>query len=164
MPRTGYSKGEKIIALSRRVIIDADACPKNVKDIVSTLTAAYAWEMVTVASFKHSIEGTHRHITVGDESQAVDLAVINLAKRGDIVVTQDWGLAAVLLGKGARVVSPSGRIYQDEKMDFLLEERHLKAKVRRAGGRTRGPAARLKKDDERFGCVLERLLKEEVNG
>ena len=149
-----------MITTEKRVIIDADACPKSVRAIISDLTAVHGWEMVTVASFKHNIEGTHLHITVGDESQAVDLAVINLAKKGDIVVTQDWGLAAVLLGKGAKVVSPSGRIYRDEKIDFLLEERHLKAKVRRAGGRTRGPAARIKGDDEQFRRALERLLNE----
>jgi len=149
-----------MITADKRVIIDADACPKSVRAIISSLTAAYGWEMVTVASFKHNIEGTHLHITVGDESQAVDFAVINLAKRGDIVVTQDWGLAAVLLGKGTRVISPSGRIYCNEKIEFLLEERHLKANVRRAGGRTRGPAARIKEDDEQFGRALERLINE----
>jgi len=152
-----------MITRKKRVIIDADACPKSVRTIIGALTAAYGWEMVTVASFNHNIEGTHMHITVGNESQAVDFAVINLAQRGDIVVTQDWGLAAVLLGKGSRVVSPSGRIYRNEKIDFLLEERHLKAKIRQAGGRTRGPAARIKADDEQFGCALERLINESVD-
>lgn len=142
------------------VIIDADACPKNVKNIISILIEKYGWEMVTVASFNHNMVGNNRHITVGNEAQAVDLAIINLVSKRDIVVTQDWGLAAVILGKGARVLSPQGVVYREEKIDFLLEERHLKARFRRTGGRTKGPAARTKADDERFRRALERMLGE----
>lgn len=143
----------------KEIILDADACPKSVRNICGELAALHGWEMVTVASFKHNIEGTHKHITVGDESQAVDLALLNHAKKGDIVVTQDWGLAAMVMGKGVLSLSPWGKIYREDKMDFLLEERHTKAKVRRGGGRTRGPAARTPEDDIRFRRALETLMK-----
>jgi len=76
--------------------------------------------------------------------------VVNNTSRGDIVVTQDWGLAALVLGKGAFAISPSGRIFSEDNIDFLLEERSLKAKFRRAGGRTKGPSARTREDDRRF--------------
>lgn len=147
-------KEEKII------IIDADASPKRVREITLEVARKYGWEVVTVASFHHQIEGAHRHITTGDEAQATDMVILNLLKRGDIVVTQDWGLAALVLGKGGSTLSPHGYIFREEKMDFLLEERHLKAKFRRMGGRTKGPATRTKGDDEKFRKALEKLIQE----
>lgn len=141
-----------------KVWIDADACPKSVRDIIAGLTAGSRWEMVTVASFNHRITGNHRHITVDNEAQAVDIAISNLCQKGDLVVTQDWGLAAVVMGKGCRALSPHGVVYQEGKMDFLLEERHEKQKIRKAGGRTKGPAARSGEDDARFRDSLKNLL------
>lgn len=143
--------------------MDGDACPKNVKAITGRITGKYGWEMIIIASFNHNIEENCRHVTVGNESQATDYAVINMTQKGDIVVTQDWGLAAVILGKGAMVLSPHGTVYREEKIDFLLEERHLKAAFRRAGGRTKGPSARTGADDERYKRALERLIKETGN-
>lgn len=147
--------------MSRQVIVDADACPKPSREIITALLQKYPWEMVTVASFNHQINGTQRHIVVGNEPQAADLAVMRLAEDGDVVVTQDWGLAALVMGKGAKAISPRGVIYSEEKMDFLLEERHLKAKFRRHGGRTKGPAAWSKEDSVRFQKNLERLLQQD---
>ena len=95
---------------------------------------------------------------VGNEPQAADLAVMQLAGRGDIVVTQDWGLAALVMGKGAKAISPRGMIYEEDKMDFMLEERHFKAQFRRQGGRTKGPAAWSLDDSKRFQRNLERML------
>lgn len=95
---------------------------------------------------------------VGKGADAADLAVMNNTSTGDIVVTQDWGLAALVLGKGAFALSPSGRIYSEQNMDFLLEERFLKAKHRRAGGRTKGPAARTNQDDYRFEQSFLKVL------
>lgn len=144
--------------LVSRVIVDADACPKNARKIISELTDKYHWEMLTVASINHNIQGHNRHMVVGNEPQAVDMAIVNVTRKGDVVVTQDWGLAAMVMGKGAGAISPTGTIYREEKMDFLLEERHLKAKVRRGGGRTKGPPARTKEDDQRFARGLEKLM------
>lgn len=131
------------------VLVDADACPRGVLETVRRLKARYGYELRTVSSFNHA-HGTEGHLFVGDEAQATDLALINLAKRGDLVVTQDWGLAAMALGKGARAIAPDGRVYTEDKIAFLLEERNLKARHRRGGGRTRGPAARTSEDDRRF--------------
>lgn len=147
--------------LSKQVIVDADACPKPSREIITVLVQKYPWEMVTVASFNHQISGMQRHIVVGNEPQAADLAVMQLAGHGDVVVTQDWGLAALVMGKGAKAISPRGIIYNEENMDFLLEERHLKAKFRRHGGRTKGPAAWSKEDSIRFEKNLERLLQQD---
>ncbi|MEW5950247.1 MAG: DUF188 domain-containing protein, partial [Thermodesulfobacteriota bacterium] len=111
----------------------------------------------TVASFNHNIE-SEKHIVVGDAPQETDIAVANAAHSGDIVVTQDWGLASIVLGKGASAISPVGRIYKPETIAFLLEERELKARLRRGGVRTKGPAKRTPEDDQRFEANLRKLL------
>jgi uncharacterized protein YaiI (UPF0178 family) len=141
-----------------RVIVDADACPQKAKEIIVILAKKYGKEVIMVASFNHNLAGDFQVVVVGNEPQAADLAVINLTRKGDIVVTQDWGLAAVLLGKGVEVVSPHGKIYREEKIEFLLEQRHIKAKIRRSGGKTKGPAARTKEDNEHFRRALDDLL------
>jgi hypothetical protein len=110
-----------------------------------------------VASFNHNIESDH-HFVVGNDSQEADMKIMNLTEAGDVVVTGDWGLAAVVLGKGAKCLSPTGREFRPEKMEFLLEEREMKARFRRGGGRTKGPKKRTPGDDQRFESCLERVL------
>jgi uncharacterized protein YaiI (UPF0178 family) len=68
-----------------------------------------------------------------------------------------------VLGKGARAVNQNGLVYTDENIDKLLMERHIGAKVRRSGGRTKGPAKRIKEDDERFEAAFVELLDSEEN-
>lgn len=142
----------------KRVIVDADACPRGVKHSIIEITGKYGWETVMVASFNHNLTGSFRQIIVGNEPQAVDLVVSNLTAKGDIVVTQDWGLAAMVLGKGAKALSPLGIVYREDNIDFLLEQRHIKSKIRRSGGRIKGPAARTREDDQQFARSLEHLI------
>lgn len=142
-----------------KIIVDADACPKNALLICSRLARDYQIALHTIASFNHNISSDH-HTTVGNASQETDLAVMNMTARGDIVVTQDGGLAAMVLGKGAAALSPTGKIFRKETIVFLLEERATKARVRRSGGRTRGPRKRKLEDDERFAASLRRMIEE----
>jgi hypothetical protein len=145
-----------------KVVVDADACPRVCLQVLQKHKKAWKYRLLTVASVDHHIDNTD-HIIVGKGSDAADLAVMNHATRGDIVVTQDWGLAALVLGKGAFAVSPSGRIYSEKNIDFLLEERCLKAKHRRAGGRTKGPSARTNEDDHRFEDSFLKLVERASN-
>ncbi len=141
-----------------KIILDADACPRAVLQICMKLGRKYNLPVWTVASFNHNIESDH-HFTVGNESQEADIKVVNIAETDDIVVTQDWGLAAMIVGKQARCLSPAGREYRPENMEFLLEEREMKAKYRRSGGRTKGPQKRTAKDDQNFMLELETMIK-----
>ena len=143
--------------MSRKIIVDADAVPKNVLEICRRAADEFAVHLWTVASFNHCID-SHRHVVVGNASQETDIYLMNMTAKGDIVVTQDWGLAAMVLGKGADALSPVGRIYQTGTIEFLLEEREVKAKVRRGGGRTKGPRKRTAEDDVRFKQSLLLLL------
>lgn len=141
-----------------KVIVDADACPRSCLDALKQEQGNFNYRLLTVASFNHNINNDD-HIIVGNQADAADLAIINQVKKGDLVITQDWGLAALVLGKGGFALSPTGRIYNDANMDFMLEERSVKAKIRRSGGRTRGPSARKSEDDQRFHHSLLTLLK-----
>jgi uncharacterized protein YaiI (UPF0178 family) len=142
-----------------KIIVDADACPRPCLQIAQRLAASYGVRIITVASFNHQIENTE-HIVVGNEPDAADLAVMNRTRAGDIVITQDWGLAALILGKKARPIAPSGQVYLDSRIDNMLEVRSILAKYRRGGGRTKGPSKRSSQDDARFAANLEQLLQE----
>lgn len=142
-----------------KLIVDADACPKAVLQICIRVALKYAIPVWTVASFNHNIESDH-HVVVGNASQEADIRVMNLAQVGDVAVTQDWGLAAMLLGKGVKCLNPDGQEFSTNSIEFLLEEREAKAKFRRGGGRTKGPKKRRLEDDQKFeACLLDILTR-----
>jgi uncharacterized protein YaiI (UPF0178 family) len=140
-----------------KILIDADACPRPVLQICMRLGKEYNIAVWTVASFNHDVESDHP-IVVGDDFQEADMKIMNLTEAGDVVVTGDLGLAAMVLGKGAKCVSPMGRKFHPEKIGFMLEEREVKAKFRREGGRTKGPKKRTSEDDRKFELCLEKIL------
>ncbi len=140
-----------------KILVDADACPRSVLHICMELGRKHNIPVWTVASFDHRIESDHP-IVVGDDPQEADIKIMNLTETGDVVITGDWGLAAMVLGKGAISLSPTGKEFHQEKMEFLLEEREAKAKLRRGGGRTKGPKKRTSGEDERFASCLEKIL------
>lgn len=142
-----------------KILVDADACPKTVLQICKQMGQKYDIPVWTVASFNHNILSDH-HIVVGGDLQEADIKLINVTEAGDIVITQDWGLASMVLGRLAYCLSPTGKEYRPDRIDFLLEERELKAKFRRGGGRTKGPSKRTRQDDQHFTAAIERILGE----
>lgn len=142
-----------------QILVDADACP--VKDIIIKVAEEKNIPVVMFMDTSH----TWRHddvkvITVDKARDGVDIALINTARKNDIVVTQDYGVAALALGKGAVALNQNGLIFNSGNMDKLLFERHLGQKVRRAGGRTKNPGKRTKIDDEKFERALRQLIDE----
>ncbi len=140
-----------------RILIDADACPRSVLQTCLSIGKKHGIQVWTVASFNHNIDSDY-HVMVGNDSQEADIKLINMTSEGDVVVTQDWGLAAMVIGRGARCISPDGREYRPERIEFILEEREIKAKIRRSCGRTKGPRKRKKADDQRFQACLLRII------
>ncbi len=140
-----------------KILVDADACPKKALEICIRLGKEYSIPVWTVASFNHNIN-SENHILVGNAPEETDVKLMNISQPGDIAITQDWGLAAMLLGKNVSCLSPSGKEFLQENIDFLLEERALKAKYRRGGGRTKGPKKRSDVNDQTFESRLKRLL------
>ena len=97
---------------------------------------------------------------IGAGADAVDFALVGLCQKGDLVVTQDYGVAAMILGKGAYGIHQSGKWYTDENIDRMLMERHFSKKIRRSKSKhhVRGLAKRTAEDDARFKESLERLI------
>lgn len=142
-----------------RILVDADACP--VKQIIVRLAKEKKIPVTMLIDTSHELnDGYSTIITVDKQADSVDFALMSLLKHEDVVVTQDYGLAAMVIGKGARAMNQNGLVFTDANMDKLLMERHIGGKIRRGGGRTKGPAKRTKDDDARFEAVLERVLDE----
>lgn len=139
------------------MLIDADACPKPVLTTCLEYGQLHGIPVWTVASFNHNIN-SDKHVVVGDAPQETDMKLLNLAEKGDLAVTQDWGLAAMLLGKGVVCLSPDGREYRNDSIDFLLETREAMAKFRRGGGKTKGPKKRTPDDNGRFYRTFIELI------
>ncbi len=141
-----------------KILVDADACP--VKDIILDLVRQRNLKVIWVVSLNHysQREDPVQVVVVDALPQAVDIALINRVEPMDIVVTQDYGLAALVLGKKGRAISPAGYIFTEMTMDSLLEKRHLRATARRAGFKIKGPRKRDPKDDQRFRRNFINLL------
>ena len=141
-----------------KIYVDADACP--VTHIAERVAKEYAIPVVLLCDTNHVLSSDSSEIwVIGAGADAVDIALINLCRRGDIVVTQDYGVAALALGKGAKAIHQSGRWYTDENIDGLLMERHM-AKVarRKSKNHLRGPAKRTEADDRRFEESFRQLI------
>ena len=146
-----------------RILVDADACP--VKQIIVRLAKQRNIPVTMLIDTSHELnDGYSKIITVDKQADSVDYTLMGLLTREDIVVTQDFGLAAMVIGKGAKAVNQNGMIFTDDNMDKLLMERHIGQKIRRGGGRTKGPAKRTKEDDARFESAFERLITEAFSG
>lgn len=142
----------------RRIWVDADACP--VKGEIASAALAYPVEVWMVASYNHAPQDLPgvRQVQVDSGDQAVDLYIANRIAPGDILVTQDFGLAAIGLGKRAQVLSNRGQVYTNENIDFLLARRHDHARKRRGGKHTRGPRPMTREDRMIFQQGLTNLL------
>ncbi len=99
-------------------------------------------------------------LDVSTGADSADFAIIERLEAGDVVVTQDIGLASMVLGRGAAAIGVRGHVYDKATIDMQLFIRHEEKKVRRAGGRTKGPAAFTDDDRDRFKRNLSRLLAE----
>jgi uncharacterized protein YaiI (UPF0178 family) len=142
------------------IYVDADACP--VVDIVEKTAIKYQIPVTLLCDTNHVLtSGYSEVIVVGAGADAVDYKLISLCHRGDIVVSQDYGVAAMALGKGAYAIHQSGKWYTDENIDQMLMERHLNKKARRASQKNhfKGPKKRTGEDDERFEQSFERMVK-----
>ncbi len=143
-----------------KIYVDADACP--VVSIVEQVAKENKIPVMLLCDTNHVLNSAYSEVKIiGAGADAVDFALINLCKKDDIVVTQDYGVAAMALGKGAYAIHQSGKWYTDENIDRMLMERHLGKKARRASGRNhlKGPKKRTEEDNVRFRESFEKLVK-----
>ena len=141
------------------LFIDADGCP--VTDIAIRLANQFDIPCTLLCDTAHQMERRGaKTITVSKGADSVDYALVNLVHRGDLVVTQDYGLAAMCLSRGAVPVHQDGMVYTEDNIDGLLFFRAAAKKIRNAGGRLKGPSKRTKAQDRAFAETLTRLLQE----
>ena len=142
-----------------KILVDADACP--VVSIVEHVASKYRIPVILLCDTNHVLQSAYSEVKViGAGADAVDFALVGLCQKGDLVVTQDYGVAAMILGKGAYGIHQSGKWYTDENIDRMLMERHISKKIRRSESKhhLREPAKRTAEDDARFDEALERLI------
>jgi len=140
-----------------KIIVDADACP--VKNEIVKTAKKHKLEVIMVCDTSHVINSEYAKIVVVDKgADSVDFALINMVKEGDIVVSQDYGVAAMALAKRASAIGNTGKIYTQFNIDSMLNQRHLAKENRRKGGKfNRGPKSPVI-DKGRFIDSLEKLI------
>ena len=133
------------------IYVDADACP--VIGIVERIAKSHNIAVTLLCDTNHYLK-----LQIG--ADAVDFKLISLCEKGDLVVTQDYGVAAMALSKGAYAIHQSGKWYTNENIDLMLMERHISKKARRASSKNhmKGPRKRSDKDDYNFEVSFERLV------
>lgn len=142
-----------------RIFVDADACP--VVKIVENTAEKYHVPVTLLCDTNHVLSSSYSEVkVVGAGADAVDFVLVGLCRKGDLVVTQDYGVAAMALGKGAFCIHQSGKWYTDENIEQMLMERHLAGKMRRSSKKIhlKGPKKRTREDDERFESSLIRII------
>jgi uncharacterized protein YaiI (UPF0178 family) len=150
-----HRKGREVQPI--RILVDADACP--VKQIIESVARNSKLQVIWVASIEHNIDSNYGQVLVVDHApEAADLCIVNNTQPHDIVVTQDLGLASLVLAKGAQALTPSGKVLDENNMDALLAQRYINKKARRQGYRIGRMAARTALDDREFKQALLDLI------
>lgn len=142
-----------------QIYVDADACP--VISIIESLAMKYHVLVTLLCDTNHVLYSKYSEVKIiSAGADAVDFALVNLCHKGDIVVTQDYGVAAMALGKGAYAIHQSGRWYTNDNIDQMLMERHINKKARRVSGKNhlKGPRKRTEEDDVRFAEAFEKMI------
>ena len=140
-----------------KVLIDADACP--VVDIAVKLCAKEGVPCLLLCDTAHAVYREDAQTLIFDKgADSVDFALVNRTCPGDIVITQDYGLASMCLGRSVRVLHQDGWEYTLDNISGLMEQRHIAKKHRMSGGRMKGPSKRTKQQDAAFERALQQLL------
>lgn len=142
-----------------QIYVDADACP--VVGIVEETEKKYKIPVTLLCDTNHVLHSDYSDVVVvGAGADAVDYKLISICHSGDIVVSQDYGVAAMALGKGAYAIHQSGKWYTNDNIDQMLMERHLNKKARRSSHKNhiKGPKKRTEEDNERFAQSFEKLI------
>lgn len=147
-----------------KILVDADACP--VVKQVERIAKKHNVDVILLCDTNHVLKSDYSGVKIiGSGADAVDFALVNLCSKGDVAVTQDYGVAAMVLSKGGYCIHQSGKIFTDENIGGLLMDRHLAKKARMSSSKhhLKGPKKRTAEDDKRFECAFEKLIIEILN-
>ena len=140
-----------------RILIDADGCPV----VNETIKVAHKFnlESIIFCDTSHNFDQKNvKVIVVSKGIDAVDFAILNNIEKEDIVITQDYGLASLVLSRNSYAINQSGMVYTNENIDELLYSRYISKKMRNSGARIKGPKKRDKSQDIIFKENLEKLI------
>ena len=141
-----------------KIYIDADGCPV-VRNTVK-IAEQFNISCVIICDTAHRIEHDGAEtIVVEQGADSADFLLVNMIGKGDIVITQDYGLAAMCLSKQAVVLNQDGKQYTEENISGLLEFRAIGKKIRRSGGRIKGMPKRTMQQNLDFEGALKDILK-----
>jgi len=140
-----------------KILVDADACP--VKKEIIKVAKEFNIDVIMYIDTSHelNIEGIEV-VTVGQGNDAVDFKIIKDLTKGDLVITQDYGLAGIILGKGGNAINQRGMVYTEFNIDRLLFERHIGKKNRRRGIYKGKHKKRTTEDNVKFEAVFRDLV------
>jgi len=141
-----------------KLYLDADGAPW--RDLVIERATRHGVTVVVVADYSHVLEtgtGVER-VVVDDGKDAADFAIVNRVQAGDLVITQDVGLASLILPKGAAVISPRGFEFTEGSMERRLARRWLHGRIRKAGGKIKGPPSLSEDDRDKFLVLLDKKI------
>jgi len=141
------------------IYVDADACP--VVKQIETVAKSHNIPVTLFCDTNHVLKSDYSEVKIiGTGADAVDFALVNACLAGDIVVTQDYGVAAMALARGAYAINQDGWLYTNENIEGLLAKRHFIKKMRNATHKhhLKGPRKRTVEDDEKFTQAFEQLL------
>lgn len=142
-----------------KILIDGDGCP--VVDLTIKIAKKYNIEVIIMCDTSHVFNKDGAKTMVFSKgADSVDFALINIINKDDIVITQDYGLAAMAINKASYVINQNGLIYNNDNIDMLLFNRHISKKIRKSGGKMKGPKKRSKEDDEKFEKTLSEICLE----
>lgn len=142
-----------------KIFIDADGCP--VVDITVAIAKKNSIGCFIICDTSHEFSKDGAETVVVEKgADSVDFRLVNLVSEGDIVVTQDYGLAAMCLARKAVPLSQNGLIFTDKNIDELLFSRYVSKKIRNAGGRLKGPSKRTEEQDKHFVEALQKLIQQ----
>ena len=139
--------------------IYADACP--VVKQTEKIAKKYNVPVVLICDTNHILNSDYSDVIIADAgADSVDIVLVNKCSKGDIVVSQDYGVAAMALGKGAYPIHQSGKWYTNENIDSMLMQRHISKAMRRSKSKVhiKGPKKRTEEDNERYEQSLEKLV------
>ncbi|RBP45512.1 YaiI/YqxD family protein [Garciella nitratireducens] len=141
-----------------KILIDGDACP--VKNEIFEIAFKYDVEVIYFCSLSHYSESNifPRKVLVDNESQAVDMEIMRNLDKGDIVITQDYGLASLSLDKNAYVLSFNGKNFTKDNINIYLYQRYLSAQQRQKRIKTLKQKKRHRKENLKFKEALEKLI------
>ena len=141
-----------------KILIDGDGCP--VIDLTINIAKKFNIDVIIMCDTSHIFnkEGA-KTMVFSKGADSVDFALINLVKKDDIVITQDYGLAAMAINKAYYVINQNGLIYTNDNIDRLLYNRHISKKIRKSGGRVKGPKKRSNEYNINFENTLIEICK-----